>query len=185
MQNVNSINNLIAFNDGSLCNIVFKSELFNDLELPNIYHGEDMAVVPLLISKAHSFIHVNENLYHYEINNNSLSNSVSAKACKELLNSFEFLKNNIHLNYAQEVEFCGIKQVLYGYTLNAFKANFKKKDIKFIIKDFKIKYPKWNSNIYLKKFGFKKKCYLKCIQFNFLFLNRLYAKLHSKLLKKG
>lgn len=176
---------LLAYNDGSLCNIMFHRSLFNDLKLPSIYHGEDMAIVPLLISKANKFDYIDESLYYYQVNNDSLSNTASKKTCDELLESFKFLKDNINAEFYDELEFCGIKNVLYGYTLNAFKARLAIKQIKQVIKDFEINYPKWYRNQYIKVLGLAKRLYLMCVRFNFLFLVRLYSKTHEFLLKRS
>lgn len=45
-------NDFIANAEQSLCCMCIKKSLFNEIEIPNLYHGEDVAIVPILLSKA-------------------------------------------------------------------------------------------------------------------------------------
>lgn len=180
---IKSQKDFIVFNDGSLCNLIIKKELFNKIEFPEIYHGEDMAIVPLLFSEAKKIKHIDDNLYYYYVNNHSLSNTVSRMQCSDLINAFEYLYDHMDYVYFNEIEYNYIKMVLYGYTLNAFKAGVQLMEIRKALEKYKDVFKDWEKNIYLSRTDLKKQIYLWMIKKRFWFANKIYAKLHELLLR--
>jgi len=171
----------IANVKASLCCMCIKRSLFNNIKIPNLYNGEDIAVIPILVSKSEKVSFIKDSLYNYYFRENSSSNKVSEKIPNQLLEAFEYIEKNLFDVNKEVKEFLGIKIVLYGITLNLFKLDEKNK-IKKIILDFEDKYKNWSKNEYLKNLSISKRIYLYCIKKRFFIINFLFAKLHEKIL---
>lgn len=180
---VKSKEDLIAFNDGSLCNLIIKRELFDAIKLPELYNGEDMAIVPVLFSAAQSYRYIDEDLYCYFVNKESLSNTVGKKDCQNLITAFEYLCREMDKQFIGELEFLYIKMILYGYTLNALKANMKIDEIKNTLAPFDARFLNWPNNRYINRIDRKKQIYLWMIKNQVWVGNRIYAKLHEVWIK--
>lgn len=171
----------IANVEQSLCCMCIKRSLFNNIKIPNLYNGEDIAVIPILVSKSEKVSFINDSLYNYYFRENSSSNKVSEKIPNQLLEAFEYIEKNLFDVNKEVKEFLGIKIVLYGITLNLFKLDEKNK-IKKIILDFEDKYKEWDRNKYIKNLSISKKIYLYCLKKRFFIINFLFAKLHERIL---
>lgn len=171
----------IANVEQSLCCMCIKRELVKEIKIPNLYNGEDIAIVPILLSKAKEISFIKKSLYNYYFRENSSSNKVSPKIPKQLLKAFEYIEENLFDMDNNVKEFLGIKIVLYGVTLNLFKLE-EKEEVKEIILNFENKYKEWHKNKYIKNLSRSKKFYLYCLRKNFFIINFLFAKLHEKIL---
>lgn len=174
-------NDFIANAEQSLCCMCIKKSLFNEIEIPNLYNGEDVAIVPILLSKAKKITFIKESLYNYYFRENSSSNKVSKKIPNQLLKAFEYIEENLFDVDNDVKEFLGIKIVLYGVTLNLYKLE-EKEEVKEIISNFENKYKEWHKNKYIKNLSRSKKIYLYCLRKKFFIINFLFAKLHEKIL---
>lgn len=179
-KNFNNISSVIAKNDFSFCCMCIKKELFSKVEIPNLYNGEDVACIPLILSQTKNIDFIKEALYNYYFRENSISNEASPRISKQLLIAFNYLEKSYFLENDLK-EFLGIKIVLYGVTLNLFKLK-KFKEIKDIILNFENKYPNWEKNNYLKELNISKKIYLYFIRKKLFFINFLFSEIHKKLL---
>lgn len=58
---------ILAGNPPSFCNSIFKSELFNysDINIMNVFRGEDLSIVPCLFYYAHHTIMLQKSYYYY------------------------------------------------------------------------------------------------------------------------
>ena len=126
----------LAYSTMTLCRMLIKRELFNDVLMPGLYHCEDGAVAPQLLVKAKKVAVTREALYNYFMRNGSLSNAVSPSAYRGFLEAYDIVYDRIAGEYHLECEFIGIKMVCYGATLNAFKAGVKTSVIKDFVSDF-------------------------------------------------
>lgn len=179
-ENFNNISSIIAKNDFSLCCMCIKKELFLKVKIPNLYNGEDVACIPLILSQAKNINFIKEALYNYYFRENSISNKVSPRIPKQLLIAFDYLEKSFFLENELK-EFLGIKIVLYGVTLNLFKMK-KLEEIKDITLNFESKYPNWNKNNYIKGLSISKKVYLYFLKRKLFFVNFLFSEIHKKLL---
>lgn len=175
--------NILAHSFDSLCTMVTKSDLLKQIKLPNLYNGEDVAVVPLIISKAAKIGYLNQVTYNYFQRSSSLSQKPTLKVAGSLLDSFAIIKKNLQPEFPAEVEFLGIKIVLYGAILNAAKAGLTKRDIFKIIEDFSKDYPNWGENIYMQNLNISKTLFLKAVAYKNYCALSLLSKLHSILSK--
>ena len=147
----------IALSQSSFCLLMINRNLFNNIRIPSFKNGEDMAVIPVLLSRAKGITFVNDVLYSYYIRNNSLSNKPDSGVYKSLLEAYGFINENMEGKFAREREFLGINILLYGVVLNALKTGVHFKDIKVIVEKFNRENVNWKNNKYLGELvGFRK-----------------------------
>lgn len=169
----------IALSKMALWRLLVKRKLFEGLRLPQIYNGEDGAVVPGLIAKAKHIGVLQEALYNYLLRENSGSTKPSPKVYSGLIQSFIYAENSLEGKYPLQREFIGIKTVAYGATFNAYAAGIKTKTIKEFMRDFEGRYPGWRFNPYIKRMPFSKRFYLSSLKHHCYAVLKLYAKLHN------
>ena len=92
-----------------------------------------------------------------------------------------FIEKNFPNKYPAVLEYLGIRTVLYGVTLNAFKAGVSASVIKKIVADFNAKYPKWKNNRYLSTFSKAKRIYLQLIGKKMFFCAKILAYVHKNI----
>lgn len=114
-------NTLIAEGPDSLCCIMVCSFLINKIEFPDIRNGEDMAMVPVILSKAQKIGYVNECLYNYIYRDCSLSSRVDDSVVDSLKKSYDYIYKALHERYYEECVYLGVRNYLYGSLLNLFK----------------------------------------------------------------
>lgn len=176
------ISDFIANSKGCLPYICSKSDLWHDIHLPLIYNAEDIAVIPVLISKAKSVSVLPKPLYNYLYRESSLSNTPNKNVYLSFLKSFEFTQNSI-LGFDDEIEFHGIKTVLYGAVLNALKANVKYNVISDFVIEFEKNYPIWHSNKYIDNLPSSKRFFLKLVHAKMFAILSFYVSMHHFALK--
>lgn len=166
----------------SLWNGIYKRRLFDNIEFPNIRNGEDMAIIPVLISRARTIKIVTECLYNYYQREGSLSKKQTDSLVDNLRCSFWYIYSNIDKDlYYREVEYLGIRNLLYGALLNIFKQSLNKEYALEIVNDFKRVFPDWINNKYISKLPISKRLYLKFIQYEFWGGCFLLSRLHTLL----
>ena len=179
----NDKKNILTKYAASLCRLVVKRELFQNLNMPEIYNAEDAAIVPQLFVKACKISIVDEPLYNYYFRENSASNKPSEKTYIYIIQAYKVIEEVLKNTYRDECEFLGVKMVCYGATLNAFKVGISSKKVKTFLNEFTCNYPDWYSNKYLKDFNKVKKIYLLFLKYKFYFLVKIMSKLHFKYTK--
>lgn len=170
----------IAYSKSSLCLLLIRREVIDNLKIPDFRNGEDIAFVPCLLFRANKISAIKEPLYNYLIRSNSASNKASEKIYLSLCSAYRFIEENFSQNHKEALEFLGIRTILYGATLNAFKAGVDFSKIESIITEFINRYPKWDKNKYMITFPNSKKIYLKTIKLKLLWLSNVIAKIHGK-----
>lgn len=167
----------------SLCCFCIRKSIFIDIKIPNLYNGEDIAIIPLLIYKAHKISILKNSFYNYYFRANSTSNKSSKKVAEQLITAFNYIESNLENKIKQEIlEYLGIKIILYGVTLNLFKLQDMIM-VRNVINNFERKYTSWYKNEYIKKLGILKRIYLLVLRKRLLVLNLLFSKIHSKLVE--
>lgn len=107
----------IIFINNSACNKMYKKELFDDVEFPKGMLYEDLATIPILLSKAKVISKLNEPLYYYVQRKDSIAHTIDDrvfdvyKAIKRVSDYYDddSLENEINSLY--------IKHGLYLTTL--------------------------------------------------------------------
>lgn len=175
-----NIRRLIATGPDSMCCLLIEKKIFENIEFPDLRNGEDMALVPVLISKANKIGYVNDCLYNYMYRRNSLSKSIDSELSKSLLTSFNYIQENISKEYKTETEFLGIRNYLYGSLINMFKINNINNELVMeTLYKFERMHPNWANNKYFNCLPIYKKIFLFFVKKRKFLLCRLLAKLHS------
>ena len=169
----------------SLCNMCVNKELFLKIPPIDIRHGEDLALVPLILLNASTISHIDIPLYNYYLRSGSVSLGVlKPEAYMQMIQAFTHVENNIIINNKIKhiVEYIGIKTVLYSSTLMAIKGKNNNTVLENIVNNFQINYPLWASNSYLSKLKLHKRIYLKAIKYKQWYLLKIYSWLHQYIL---
>lgn len=166
----------------SLCTLFLRRSCFDGIEFPEIYHGEDAAVVPQLIANAQRVYVEKQSLYNYNVRNDSASNQFSEQTSNEFMLAFSTVEHALVDTYHNEVCNIGNNMVLYGVTLIMLKSKRSREDIISIIDEFEKKYPKWHKNLYFHTIRTSKRIYLWFLRYRLLNICCLYSRIHDALL---
>lgn len=176
----NSLMDYMALVGGSLCAGVWRRSLWADVEIPAISNAEDIAVIPVLISRATKVVTIPDCLYNYVHSNISTSSRHTPQVSYNFISSFHYTLQHIDIDqYRNEVEFHGIKTVIYGSTLNAIKSGMNKNEILELWSEFEQKFPKWKKNRYLSRYAKSKRIFVWLASRRLFMALKLYTKLHS------
>ena len=181
VDNDSSVEDKLVYSKSSLCLLLLKKELFASKPIPDLRNGEDIAYIPCIEAKAERISVVKKPLYNYLIRPSSASNRSSVKVYTSLLSAFDYVKDNFPDTYPEILEYLGIRTVLYGATLNAFKAGVGISTVKEIVNVFSKKYPEWYKNDYLFTFSYAKRLYLGLLHSKMYSFCRLLAYIHMKI----
>ena len=174
----------LALSLGSLCKFCSLRSLWDGIEMPTIKNAEDIAVIPVVLSRAKKITSIPQVLYYYIHSNASLSSNHKPEVSRNFITSFKYTEEHIDkTKYREELEFHGIKTILYGATLNALKAKMNSEDIRNMWNEFIENYPYWYSNKYIQYYPKSKRMFLLFIKNNQLNLLKLYSSVHSMLLR--
>ena len=179
----NTKSDYIALSRTSLCYLLLRRNLFEDLPIPSLRNGEDMAIIPLLLAKAKIITHIDNALYVYCVRNGSASVSVSANSFWDLLKCQQLIEKSWNKEYQEALQFIGIKNVLYSAVVIGIKAKVNTKVIKDTVRKFEREHNKWYLNSYIKTWDFRHRFFLKTIKYRCLGLTKAYVFLHSLLMK--
>ena len=144
----------------TLCAISIKRNIFVAVPHADLRHGEDMAILPLLITASTKINIINKALYNYYCRTGSVSHHIGQDVVDSLLDSFHHIESNIPIQYADSLNYLAAKNVLYGVILNLFKYKYDKKQAKRIITNIENKYPYWFENKDICNLGFYKRLFL-------------------------
>lgn len=171
----------IVYSKASLCLLLVKKSIFENLRIPDLRNGEDIAIVPVLEAKAEKIAYIRKAPYNYLIRKDSASNKITAKVFYSLCGAYKYINDNLNDNYKLEKEYLGVRTLLYGAVMNGLKANIPISEIKTEIKKFISIYPKWYNNSYIKNFTMTKKIFLLMIRIRFYFVCKFLAHMHGRL----
>lgn len=167
----------------SLCMLMVKSDIMKTTLLPNLRNGEDMAVVPLLIAKANIYVVSEKCLYNYFRRSDSASEMIKVEVVDSLLFSFDYLKQNFPSDLHIELEYIGIKYVLYSSIITLFTIGFYRKKALLILYNFEKNYPNWKNNPYLGGMRFYKRLVIFLVKLKCLYCIRVVAIVRKSLFK--
>lgn len=133
----------------SLCMLMVKTSIMKDTLLPDIRNGEDVATVPLLMTKSQRYAVTKECLYNYYRRQGSASQKPTMRVVDSLVISFEYLQSNFPPEYKLELEYLGVKNMLYGALISLFTFSFDTNKAITILDNFETKFPSWSLNPYI------------------------------------
>jgi len=152
----------------------------HNVRFPNLRRCEDVAFVCRAIEACESVFYLKEPLYYYYQRSNSLSNNKSLDE-SDMVKAFSYLENDLLKKYPEEIKQKSITDLLYGATLMMCKANKPNKDICEYINSYSEKYPEWEKCEIINHVGKAKKVFLKLISSRKVFLLKILARIHTKM----
>lgn len=102
----------------------------NNITFPNLKKGEDMVFNKISYSKCEKIYYLNENLYHYVINGESLMNNETNESIMYYKTAMNILKENLLPKFQEEFYSIYIKEYFYSMTLSLVKLHKSNKEIK-------------------------------------------------------
>lgn len=184
ISDINSKKEIIAYSYGSLCLTMIRQEILQGIEFPELYHGEDAALIPVIVSRSNNVFVVQKPLYNYLMRKDSASNQFDRVAFDSSKEVFNYISDSVGEEYKNEIEFLGIKGILYSGCLNAIKCKLNKSELYEAVDDFKKSYPSYKNNVYLKRLSKIKKIFILLMDHNCFRLAKLYAKFHTKYINR-
>ena len=180
----NSITDYLALVGGSFWGGTWRRSLWDGINIPAISNAEDIAVIPVLISRAKKIVTIDDLLYNYVHSNSSISSRHHPQVSRNFVESFHYTLQHVDVDkYHDSVEFHGIKTIIYGATLNALKAGMTEEEILQLWSEFETIFPNWIKNKYVKAYEGSKKVFVKIASHHRFALLRCYAQLHNILLR--
>lgn len=180
----NGIMDYMALIGGSFWGGAWRHSLWQNIVIPSISNAEDIAVIPVLISRAKRIVAIDDLLYNYVHSNSSVSSRHHPQVSYNFVTSFQFTLQNVDINkFHDSIEFHGIKTIIYGATLNALKAGMSRKEIIELWVEFEQTFPNWADNKYIVSYSRLKRYFVKLASKRYFLMMRGFAWLHNKLLK--
>ena len=179
-----SISEALRLDADSLCMMMVRTSIMKTTLLPNIRNGEDMAVTPLLIEKAGGCVAISDTLYNYFRRDNSASQSPTMQVVDSLVESFKYINSNTLGGFNKEIEFIGIRNLLYSGLITLMSFSNDKKRGNEIIDWFETQFPNWWDNSYMKDLPNYKRTFLKCVHLRLYIGMRIIAKIR-KIVTRG
>jgi len=170
-----TISEALTTNCDSLCMMLVKSDIMKETLLPDIRNGEDMAIIPLLIQKANKVSVVPECLYNYFRRSDSASQAPKINSVYSFIESYNFLYQGSKKEFEEELEFIGVRNLVYSAEITLFTVTYDRKLANKILDDFEKVYPKWQKNKYIKTLPFYKKVILKCLKWRMFLIVKMIA----------
>jgi len=171
----------LTINVDAMWVMLCKRTLFEGLAFPDLRNGEDMAIIPALLSRANRIAFAQKCLYNYLYRENSASNTANERVVNSVILSFAHVEGTVSEQYRDEIEYIGIRNLIYGALLNYFKYAKTNERADEILDAFCEKYPCWHRNKYLGEMPAYKRIFVKAAHGRHFFVLRLLAKLHTKL----
>ena len=167
----------------SAWNKVFKKDILlkHHLSFSEDMIYEDLAMIPVLISKCNSIVRVPVPLYHYAVHEASTTHN-SSKKTEDHLKSLEILHQKLSSNFYDEVLFLTLKE-LFFYALPRYSFILKKNEFHKLFKTslnfFLTHYPDWKTNSYIRSLPLLQRIYVKTALSNMPFVVKSVSKYKS------
>lgn len=120
--------------DSSVCNKLFKENLFRKIFFPNNRYFEDLAIIYKVILKAKKIVYDNSNLYYYYQRKNSILHEANEKRINDILTNLnemnQYLCGDIRFEKSKLARSINIYFYIYRETNNKLL----KKEMKKLIK---------------------------------------------------
>ena len=163
----------------SLCMMMVKTSIMKDTLLPNLRNGEDVATVSLLIGKAKGYAVTSDCLYNYFRRQGSASQKPCMKVVDSLVASFDYTKNYFPPEDRHELEYLGVKNMLYGALITLFSFGYDTKKAENILSQFEHEFPKWYLNPFIPNLSLYKRFVLLCLRYHCFLGVRVIAMLRN------
>ena len=152
-------NKSLLYINNSACNKLIHTSLLKDFKFPLGLWYEDLASIPVLITKANKIVKVDETLYIYYQRKGSIAGSASAKIF-DIYQAINMLEDKIYTDTKS-------LYIIHGLDLTTLRIkDFAQKDIreKYLEQNYNHLnkyYPNWYKDNYIKNYSVKKKMMFK------------------------
>ena len=184
LRNATSRKEVLAYAPMSLCRVVVDKELVDDIDFYDLYFGEDGIVLMQMLIKARKIVYSSTPHYYYLMRETAAHAKPSKRCFKDAVNSYHYLKKYMYDNYYDEMVYTCIKTLIYGGTIQAFKAGVEKKEIKQAVQQFKVDNPHYLDNRYYKSLRKAKQLYVWFIYHNYFCLAKFLSYVHTFVMGK-
>lgn len=167
----------------SLCVSVIRKKLFEKIALPDLYNAEDSVTIPLLLARSSKVSFLSKPLYNYLCRKNSLSTAKELRVIEDVCEAYRYLYTSLPNEYAKEIEFRGVRMIIYGVVFKALQAGMPGKQLNDIVDEFRQNNKYWYRNDYLKYLPWRKRMFLRGVRWKMYPLLRLYVRAQGLLLK--
>lgn len=164
----------------SLCMSLMKRHVIEDIDMPNIRNGEDAALIPVLIEKANGVFLIHDCLYNYYRRKDSASEQPNISIIDSFKKSFLYIKERFNDEYYFELEYLGIRNLIYPAEITLFSMSNNRKEGLKVLREFELSFPKWYKNRYIKKMPRYKRIILSLLRLRAFFIIRLVALMRLK-----
>lgn len=163
----------------SLCVLMVKREIARSVPLPDLRNGEDMAVTPVWMLKSACIAAIPDGGYNYLLRGDSLSNKFHLGISDSIEKSFAYTMEFYEETYREELEFLGVRNLIYGALLNLFKCGWHPQRAKETLERFEKTFPQWKKNRYIDSMPIFKRLFVKSAAARVLCVTYLLAKVHG------
>ncbi len=174
---------LLILNVDSLCCMMVNRNIAEKFLLPDLRNGEDMAVIPVWLMHAENVTVIPDVLYNYVLHKGSLSNKTNIKVVDSLVSSFAYIYDNMDVRYKKQIEYIGIRNVIYGALLKLFKCGYDCHRAVQILQDFEEKFPDWRESPYMGNLPTSKRVFVQFAGKKSFFFTFLMARVHAIMIK--
>ena len=174
-------NDALIYCNASTCGKVYLLENLKnkDIKFPDLMRNEDFVFNKLAIANSNKIYYLNECLYNYIDNPDSLMNNENLIDEKNNIIAFEIVEKELKGKHDKALESLFIIEYLYIITSKMITLNYNSKIIKDHIKYCKNKYPNIYKNEIIKNTNAFQKLFIKTTRLNSIFLLKLLLKLKN------
>ena len=178
-------NDALIYCNASTCGKVYLLDIIknNKIEFPDLMRNEDFVFNKLALAKCNKIYYLNESLYNYIDNPDSLMNNKKLIDEKNNIVAFEIVEKELKGKYDKALESIFIIEYLYSITIKMIDLKYDSKKIKDHIKFCKDKYPYIYKNEIINNSNAFKKTFIKATKLNSVFILKILLKL-KKVIRK-
>ena len=171
---ITDIRKYLLFASFSVCNKLFKKELFEGLSFPERMKFEDFALMPQVYARASKIVSIKDKLYYYYYRQNSTTTGI--KINEDILKAQHILENcDFGVCHKDVVEIYFVRQVM-GTLLWAMSQHWSyRQKVLGIVQEGLVKYPNLSNYISDKYIGTHKSLWGKLLLEGHYFLSHIYS----------
>lgn len=159
----------------------YKKENLTNIRYPQLRRNEDVGFVCRAVEACNNVYYLKESLYYYLQRPSSLSNNKMMDEL-DMVKAFSVIEDSLGDKYPYEIMERSISDLLYGVVLIMCKAGKSNAEIRKYISKYEQKYPNWYSSEGIKKLGIAKNVFLSAIYYKQIYVLKVLAKIHDKMI---
>ncbi len=120
---------VLALSNGMCWGKVYKKRIIDkkNIIFPNLMRSEDLAFVKVYLSKCKTIYYLQEPLYNYVQNNNSIMHNAKTLKIDNNKKAYEYIDKNVKKSKAKEMIY--LREYIYLIIQNMFRCHYEEKDI--------------------------------------------------------